>query len=265
MPNVQENLVTWDETCEWPGDGDNWSAAWGTSSAQWNFTILPRIHEFLPTGTILEIAPGHGRWTQFLKDLCAKLILVDLSPTCIDACRRRFGSDHNILYYTNDGTSLDMIPDQSLDFVFSFDSLVHVEAEAMKPYLDQISRKLKEGGGGFIHHSNLGQHPNLVRLIKWSQRLGLYNRLAVLRNQEHWRASSMTAELFRIFSAASGLWCQRQELVNWIGTPFLIDCLSTFRKGVRNPEQCIVVGNRDFASEAKHVCRLSKIYIYDRP
>ncbi|MEK6280890.1 MAG: hypothetical protein AABN95_11100 [Acidobacteriota bacterium] len=29
---------------------------------------LPRIHPFIPVGTILEIAPGYGRWTHYLKD-----------------------------------------------------------------------------------------------------------------------------------------------------------------------------------------------------
>ena len=33
-------------------------------------TIFPRIRECLPVGTILEIAPGFGRWTHYLKDYC---------------------------------------------------------------------------------------------------------------------------------------------------------------------------------------------------
>ena len=32
--------------------------------SQWFGLIFPRIHAFLPTGTILEIAPGFGRWTN---------------------------------------------------------------------------------------------------------------------------------------------------------------------------------------------------------
>src|SRR5579859_8081721 len=40
----------------------------------------------------------------------------------------------------NDGTSLAMIEDGTVDLVFSFDSLVHVEADVMDAYLDEIAR-----------------------------------------------------------------------------------------------------------------------------
>ncbi len=41
---------------DWREAGEEWSAPWGSSAAQWNGTIFPRIREFLPVGTILEIA-----------------------------------------------------------------------------------------------------------------------------------------------------------------------------------------------------------------
>ncbi len=41
-----------------------------------------------PPATILEIAPGYGRWTQYLKDLCDQLVVVDLAERCIDALPR---------------------------------------------------------------------------------------------------------------------------------------------------------------------------------
>jgi cyclopropane fatty-acyl-phospholipid synthase-like methyltransferase len=39
------------------------------------------------------------------------------------------------------------------DFVFSFDSLVHVESDVIENYLTQLAKKLKPNGIGFIHHS----------------------------------------------------------------------------------------------------------------
>ena len=50
-----------------------------------------------------------------------------------------------------------MVEDGSIDFVFSFDSLVHVEADVLDAYLDQLARKLTPDGVGFIHHSNMGR------------------------------------------------------------------------------------------------------------
>src|SRR5947208_6899829 len=78
---------------DWKDAGEEWSESWGTSQAQWTETILPRIRECLPTGTILEIGPGYGRWTHYLKDFCDRLVAVDRAAQCIDACRGRFVDD----------------------------------------------------------------------------------------------------------------------------------------------------------------------------
>ena len=56
-------------------------------------------------------------------DHCQHLFVVDLSPACIEHCKKRFANRQNISYFTNDGRSLYMIADGSLDFVFSYDSL----------------------------------------------------------------------------------------------------------------------------------------------
>ena len=258
MPTVQENLKAWDYYYKWPRDGEPWSSPWGTSTAQWQHTLLPRIRKFLPAGTILEIAPGRGRWTRFLKEICKHLMIVDLSPSCIEACKKRFSADTNVSYYTNNGSSLEMIPDNSVDFVFSFDSLVHVEAVVMKSYMEQIARKLKVGGGGFIHHSNLGSYPLLVWATKLSKLARVYNHLSVIRNQEHWRAHCMTAERFREYCEQAGLACQKQELINWRESWGLIDCLSTFARSESPlPQPCEVARNPDFMQEAERARRNS--------
>ena len=78
---------------DWKDAGEEWSAPWGTSAAQWFGAILPRIRDCLPTGRILEIAPGFGRWTHYLKNYCDELSIVDRSSKCIEASRRRFTAE----------------------------------------------------------------------------------------------------------------------------------------------------------------------------
>jgi ubiquinone/menaquinone biosynthesis C-methylase UbiE len=117
----------------------------GGARRHWEHFLLPRIRRFLPAGTILEIAPGHGRWTQFLAPYCQQLIVVDLSPSCIDFCKQRFATLQNISYFTNDGSSLEMVADGSLDFAFSFDSLVHADAATVEQYVRQLQKKLRPG------------------------------------------------------------------------------------------------------------------------
>ena len=265
MPTLEENLQSWNRTYDWSKEGEEWSAAWGGSESQWFGTIFPRIHAFLPTHTVLEIAPGFGRWTNYLRHHAERVIAVDLSQACIQACQRRFDSDSKITFHVNDGRSLEMIPDRSVDFVFSFDSLVHAEADIIRGYLAQLARKLKPEGCGFIHHSNLGEY-------RWShsaaQRMPdkLRHMLvqASLLDHTHWRAGSMTASLFRSHCEESGLTCVSQELIHWGTKRMLIDCFSVFApRGSHWARTNHVIRNDDFMREADSIRRLSKLYAWE--
>ena len=202
MPSINENNQLWNCDYDWQGKGDEWSFLWGSPEMQWYGTILPRIHQFLPTGTILEIGCGFGRWTQFLKDNCENLIAVDLSQKCIEACQNRFANFDHISYFINDGKSLDMIADGSLDFAYSFESLVHAEADVIEAYINQLARKLKPNGVGFIHHSNIGEYAEHFARPE-------------ITDNAHWRAFTMTAGKFKDFLEQAGLHCNSQEVIKW--------------------------------------------------
>ena len=240
---------------EWIEAGEEWSEPWGGSAPQWFGSILPRIHVFLPANTILEIASGFGRWSNYLKDHCSQLHLVDPAAECIEACRRRFGSDARVSCHLNDGRSLAMIPSRSIDLVFSFDSLVHVHRETVEAYLAQLADKLTQDGTGFIHHSNLGQYASsIVRRTRMLMRKGKS------LGADYQRAADMTAELFRALCEQHGLKCLGQELVNWRGRR-LIDCFSTIaRKDSKWKMASSPFRNPDFMLEARLVRRRSQHY-----
>ena len=249
MPTIQQNSNLWNENYDWSHGGDEWSESWGGPEAQWFGAIYPRIQGFLPTGTILEIAPGFGRWTQFLKDSCERLMVVDLSERCIDSCKSRFAQTQHLEYYVNDGKSLEFIPDQSIDFAFSFDSLVHAEADVIEAYLHQLARKLKPNGIGFIHHSNIGAYTDPAT---GELRSGLLN--------PHWRAKSMSARAFEKYCEAANLQCTNQEIINW-GTEELSDAFSVFtRKESVSSRANRVLENPDFMTEAHLIRKLSPLY-----
>jgi SAM-dependent methyltransferase len=260
--DVESNRALWGVEYEWQDSGEEWSEAWGSSASQWFGTLLPRIGHFLPATTILEIAPGFGRWTQFLRESCEELIAVDVSEKCILACRERFAGDDRITYHVNDGSSLDMVEDGSVDFVFSFDSLVHAEADVLAEYLRQISRKLTPDGAGFIHHSNAGEYRRYFS-VSSSLPARVRGRLIQARVLDHdgWRALSVTAPLFRDCCEASGLRCVSQELVNWGNSRRLTDCLSTFALGpATGPAGPTLVRNPLFMAEAEIVKRRAALY-----
>ena len=259
MPGLEENLNAWDKSYEWTKAGDEWSAAWGGADAQWFSSILPRIHSFVPARTILEIAPGHGRWTNYLRQLCKQLIAVDLAPNCIKVCEERFASDSHLRFYVNDGRTLPMVRDGEVDFVFSFDSLVHVEAEHLKSYLFELKRVMGPNAVAFLHHSNIGNYARTFRFVKRLPRKlqdTLLSRGII--DETHWRAFSVTALRFQEWCAEAGLDCVRQELINW-GGKRLIDCLSVLTPSAAvGTRQRIVLRNKNFMAEAEQ-CRLRSL------
>ena len=259
MASIAENAALWEDRWDWSPGGDEWSAWWGGTEALWFGAVLPRIHAFLPAPAILEIAPGYGRWTQFLKDYCERLTVVDLTARCIDHCRERFADATHIDYHVNDGRSLEMVPDGSIDFAFSFDSLVHVEADVIEAYLGQLAAKLRPDGVGFIHHSNIGAYRALTALARRtpeSIRLPLVNRGAMI-DVYAWRAESVTADLFAESCEHAGLSCIAQEKISWERGPYLTDALSVFTpRGSRWDRERAVLSNPLFRREAGRMARL---------
>ena len=247
MPTIAENLALWGRY-DWPSEGDEWSRSWGSVERQWLHTVYPRIEHAVPTHTILEIAPGFGRWTAFLLGCCKVLHAVDMVERCVARCRERFRDRPHGAFHLNDGTSLAMIPDDSIDFVFSFDSLVHAEMETIDAYLGELGHKLKIGGAGFIHHSNIGAYVA-------DGKLSIPN--------PHLRAASMTAPAFAEMCSNSGLRCVAQETVNW-GQDSLIDCFSSFVRPREKPggsePPMRFRANCDFEKEVENARWMSSLY-----
>jgi hypothetical protein len=110
-----------------------------------------------------------------------------------------------------------MIEDQSCDFVFSFDSLVHAELNVLESYIPEILRVLKKDGMAFIHHSNAGEHFKDVPDIPG------------------WRARDVTALLVKDLIEGSGGFIWVQEKINW-DTNECLDSLTLFsKKKCENP------------------------------
>ena len=250
MPDIAWNLNLWNEKYDWEKTSPHWCHSFPSNRAYWRSLLLPRIGQFLPADTVLEIAPGHGRWTEFLAEEARILHIVDLSPNCIEACRKRFALDNNIVYHVNDGFSLDFIPDNSLDFVFSFDSLVHVDADVIASYLRYLGKKLKPSGVAFIHHSNLlsvleenGRQPNEFKGC---------------------RSAQVSGKLFSELCLSFGLKCMCQELITWNSEDFL-DCLSLFGRIDGEWEQkSTVIENRDFVRQRLELLSIVENYVINK-
>ena len=253
MPTVTWNKDKWDETYHWPESGDEWSRAWGGPQSQWITCIWPRIAAFLPASSVLEIAPGYGRWTEYLLPQSTSYMGVDLSESCVRACTDRFADQPHATFAVNDGMTLPMVADESVDLIFSFDSLVHVEADVVHSYLREFGRVLSPDGVAFIHHSNAGAYGRTARwrdaLAKVVEPLPDPREVLACSGLAAWhksRGRSMTAQRFASMAGEAGLSCTGQEIIGW-ASPLLIDCISTVtRPGSRWDRSPALSRNRYF-------------------
>lgn len=262
MPTIRENREYWDSSYDWSQAGDEWSESWGSTEQLWFGTLLPRLQGFLPTGTILEIAPGFGRWSQFLAHHCERLVLVDLAERCIEGCKERFAALDHVEYHVNDGKTLAAVDDRSVDLAYSFDSLVHVEADVLESYVHELGAKLADEGVAFIHHSNLGR---FRRLANWVRKMPLrlqYTLNRRLINLSGWRSETMTAERFRGYCDDAGLRCIGQENIVWIYGRCPIDTLSVVtRPGSRFDKPFESFDNLRFMEEAERAQRIRRLFL----
>ena len=240
MPSKDWNVSQWDGSYDWSQRGEEWSSSWGNSEAQWFGSIYSRIHRFLPAKRILEIAPGFGRWTKFLAAESQELVGVDLSGECVSHLNKRFQSS-DLSFFQNDGQSLDFLNGQSpFDFVFSFDSLVHVEIDILTGYIQQVLPLLASGGAVFFHHSN------------WAA-------TNIKEENKHFRAESVSAGSVRKAVERAGGRVLVQELINW-GCQGLSDCLTLFCKAEDSKIEPRIISNSDWMEEARIIREKQSTY-----
>ena len=107
-----------------------------------------------PDTTIVEIGPGGGRWTRYMFD-AKHIYAVDYYQELLDELKANFGTKNkNITHIKNNGDDFPGIPEESIDFVFSFDAFVHMDIDIIDRYLHNIKPLLKQDAVVVIHYSD---------------------------------------------------------------------------------------------------------------
>lgn len=160
MPTLEWNKKVWDGAYAWAQDGDEWSQQaefCGVPYERWKDELVRTfiVANIKPDSSVLEIGPGHGRWSVQIAPRIPKgtLHLVDLSSSCIDFCKTRLGMYPHVRYMVNDGRRLDQMADASVDFTWSFDTFVHIEEPEVRAYAKELVRVMKPQSMGVIHHA----------------------------------------------------------------------------------------------------------------
>ncbi len=133
--------------------------------------ILPSLTRHAELGAeMLEIGPGPGAATEWLRDRVKTLTVVEIDEAAAAALAARY-ADSNVDVVTGDATGLSY-PDESFDSVGSFTMLHHVPTATLQnKILAEAFRVLRPGGallasdslaGNDLHHFHEGDTYNPV-------------------------------------------------------------------------------------------------------
>jgi len=121
--------------------------------------IVTKINQFAKMGNIkqncLEIGPGYGHLTLHLRPW-RNIFMLDVLPNVFSKIRKKFNPIHHrfLKGYTTQRTACDDIPNNSIAFVFSWDTFTFFTQEHIDQYLKDINRVMIPGGYGFIHYAD---------------------------------------------------------------------------------------------------------------
>ena len=137
-------------------DGALYGMHWGDpdSHSQLRVVVERYIKPYVdPAKTCVEIGPGGGRWTRYLLGF-KQIYAVDYFQELLDEFNKNFSTYSNITTVKNNGTDFPNIPDNSVDFLFSFGVFVHLDLEIIDSYLSNMRRLFHKDSLAFIQYSD---------------------------------------------------------------------------------------------------------------
>jgi ubiquinone/menaquinone biosynthesis C-methylase UbiE len=240
--SIQINREIWNEKHDWKKNGDEWDGQALKCNVNYDYwkeslvqnLILSNIRE---NDAVLEIGAGHGRWSVFLAKTAGTLILIDLSSNCIEFCRNLFVNRSNVMYVVNEGKTLAGVKDASVDFIWSFDTFVHIEKIVINSYMQEIFRVLKPGGRAVIHHPGRNHFLLWLGFMRHFGDPGnrFYRTISMSRTKDTdgWR-SNISKQMVRNLASKNGLtiidqlqfWDEKEK----IGVPRFNDYITILQK-----------------------------------
>jgi SAM-dependent methyltransferase len=131
--------------------GDEWGDKRSVRGFVANF-IVPNL---APGAIAVEIGSGGGRIALQAAPHCRWLIALDTSPAMMGALREAAASLRNIVpILMPPGSTRLPVADGSIDLVYSFDVMVHLDQRTIFRYLCETSRALKDGGVAVVHYAS---------------------------------------------------------------------------------------------------------------
>jgi len=147
--------------------GDEWRDDGTGERNSDNFYFTAYAERFIsPDMTVFEVGPGSGRWTVRIAPKVRKMIVLDVAEEMLQRTKARCESlgINNVEYVLANGQDFQPIPDDSIDFFFSYDVFVHIALEDTFPYTKEMLRVLKSGAQGSCNYAINSVHKAWERI-----------------------------------------------------------------------------------------------------
>ena len=116
---------------------------------------LLKTHIKEKCSTAIDLGSYTGKWLPHLGKYAQKIICADLIDNNFSMIQERFKEEKfDLSFYLTEGNELSGIEDESVDFIFSIDSLVRCDGNILKEYFKEFSRVLKPNGKVIIHYNH---------------------------------------------------------------------------------------------------------------
>lgn len=134
----------------------------------------------LPSGTALDFGCGVGRLSQALAEHFDEVIGVDVAPSMINEAASYNKQGDRVRYILNERPDLSVLPDESVDFVYTEITLMHMEPRYSLEYIREFLRVTRSNGMVVFHIPDPTPRQGLRdKLPRWLVYGG--NRLRTLR------------------------------------------------------------------------------------
>jgi SAM-dependent methyltransferase len=203
----------------WEKGGADWEYYQSAEDPKWLTvfwspeSVFYPLFQKLDLSSVLEIACGTGRHSAQVIENIKELYLLDSSAEALKLAAERFAPRRNIVYIHNKsglGIPADIIKDNALTSVFSYDAMVHFEKESVRSYVLDSYRVLKAGGYALLHHSNYNK-----------------NQGGKFTDNPGWR-NYMTQELFCSYAREAGFEVAHSQVFDFSTKDS--DCITLLKK-----------------------------------
>jgi SAM-dependent methyltransferase len=116
----------------------------------WHRYLLAR--DYAAGKSVLDVASGEGYGSHLLAEVADSVVGVDLSADAIAHATQKYAKS-NLRYVAASCTQMPL-PDESFDFIVSFETIEHIDEAAQHAFLREVNRLLKPDGVFLISSPN---------------------------------------------------------------------------------------------------------------